>query len=76
LLKLVASGETYFDIAMLEGVNGIANLLQQIPLNRLLFGSHSPQFYFESALLKLKESQLSEAQLKAICRENAERLVP
>ena len=44
------------------------------PAQRILFGSHAPLFYFESALLQLKESPLSEEQLKAIRRTNAQRL--
>ena len=63
------------DIAMLEGVGGIENLLKDWPLDRLVFGSHAPLFYFESAKLKLQESELSEAQLKAITHGNAQRLL-
>jgi uncharacterized protein len=74
LLRLVAAGEVCFEISMLEGVGGIENLLKQIPLNRLLFGSLAPLFYFESAVLKLKESALSDAQLKAVTHGNARRL--
>ena len=65
----------YLDIAMLEGVAGLASLLEKVPLDRVLFGSHAPFFYFESALLKLKESVLSAAQLEAVREGNARRLV-
>ena len=75
LADLVAAGEVYFEISMLEGVGGIANLLRQVPVHRVLFGSHAPLFYFESALLKLKESPLSEEQQRAIRRGNATRLL-
>ena len=63
------------DIAMLEGVGGIENLLKDWPLDRLVFGSHAPLFYFESARLKLQESELSEAQLAAITHGNADWLI-
>ncbi len=66
LADLIAAGEVYVEIAMLEGVGGVANLLAQVPLNRVLFGSYTPVFYFESALLKLQESPLSDEQLGAI----------
>jgi len=66
LADLLAAGEVYVEIAMLEGVGGVTNLLAQAPLNRVLFGSYAPLFYFESALLKLQESPLSEEQLGAI----------
>ena len=75
LLDLIAAGEVYVEISMLEGVGGVANLLEQLPVNRLLFGSHAPLFYVESALLKLKESPLKPEQLNAIRRLNAQRLL-
>ena len=75
LVTLLRSGEVYVEIAMLERVAGVANLLNQVPLERVLFGSHAPFFYFESALLKLKESALSAEQLKALQEENARRLI-
>lgn len=75
LADLIAAGEVYADIAMLEGAGGIADLLGKVPLDRLLFGSYAPLFYFESALLKLQESPLSPEQLQAIRCENAKRLL-
>ena len=75
LLDIIASGEIYVEISMLEGVGGVGNLLAQAPAQRVLFGSHAPLFYFEAALLKLKESALNPAQLRAIRRENAQLLL-
>ncbi len=63
------------DIAMLEGVGGIESLLKDWPLEQVVFGSHAPLFYFESAKLKLQESELTEKQLNAITHENAQRLL-
>jgi predicted TIM-barrel fold metal-dependent hydrolase len=74
VLKLAAAG-VRFEIAMLEGVNGIANLLEKLPLESLCFGSHAPLFYFESAKLKLQESELGDQQRKAVCSENARRFL-
>lgn len=73
LLRLAAAG-AHFDLAMLEGVGGVANLLKQLPAERLLFGSHAPLFYFESAALKLKESRLTPEQDRALRSSNALRL--
>ena len=75
LARVSAAGQVYFDIATLEGVGGVANLVKQIPAEQVVFGSYAPFFYFESALLKLKESDLSEAQAKAIRTGNARRLL-
>ena len=74
LLDLIAAGQVYVEISMLEGVAGVANLLAQVPANRVLFGSHAPLFYYEAALFKLKESPLSEEQLRAIRSQNARAL--
>ncbi|MBM3878740.1 MAG: metal-dependent hydrolase [Verrucomicrobia bacterium] len=75
LQALLAAGEVYVEIAMLEGVGGLENLLAQVPVSRVLFGSHAPLFYFESALLKLRESALDPAPAQALRRENARRLL-
>lgn len=73
LLRLAAAG-AHFEIAMLEGVAGVASLLKQLPAERLCFGSHAPLFYFESAALKLTESALPPAPERAIRTDNALRL--
>ena len=75
LLELLRAGEVYVELSMLEGVGGLSSLLERAPLERVLFGSHAPFIYFESALLKLKESALTPAQLKAVREENARRLL-
>ncbi|MGE3316283.1 MAG: amidohydrolase family protein [Planctomycetaceae bacterium] len=74
--ELAAAGNVSFDIATLEGVGGITNLLKAAPLERILFGSHAPFFVWESAQLKLKESELGAHQSDAITHENAKRLLP
>ena len=74
LSRIVSSGEVYVDIAMLEGVGGLERLMATVPQSRILFGSHAPLFYFESATLKLRESALGGAQLASIRYQNAEQL--
>lgn len=73
--QLAAAGQVYFEISMQEGVGGITTLLEHAPLDRVLFGSHFPFFYLESALLKLRESELAQFQVEAIARENAAQLL-
>ena len=74
LLDVLSAGEVYVEISMLEGIGGVGKLLEQVPADRVLFGSHSPLFYFESAYLKLKESPLTAEQLNAIRAANARRI--
>ena len=61
---------------MLDALNGVGDVLLNLPPGRLLFGSHAPLFYFESAALKLQESPLTDAQLRAVRFESARRLLP
>ncbi|NUM53579.1 MAG: amidohydrolase family protein [Candidatus Hydrogenedentes bacterium] len=75
LPKIVGAGEVYVDIASLEGVAGISNLIERVPSNRVLFGSHAPLFYPESAVLKLDESTLDAELRDAIASGNAQRLL-
>lgn len=70
-----AAGNVAFDIAMLEGAGGAERLVQAIGLEHIVFGSLAPLFYFESALLKLRESELAGFQRAAIATGNAERLL-
>lgn len=75
LNQLLEAGNVYCEIATLEGVGGISKLLGNVPVERVLFGSHLPLFNLESALLKLRESELSSRQAEALAHENAERLL-
>ncbi|HZT32384.1 MAG TPA: amidohydrolase family protein [Bryobacteraceae bacterium] len=72
--QLAALG-VHFDIAMVEGVGGVARLAGEVSPERVLFGSHSPFFYFESAALKIQEAGLPEAQARAIQEGNARALL-
>ncbi|QDV39101.1 amidohydrolase family protein [Tautonia plasticadhaerens] len=73
---LLRAGDVSVEIATLEGVGGVARLLDEVPLERVLFGSHAPFFYFEAAPLKLRESDLSPSQLQAVRHGNVRRLLP
>jgi predicted TIM-barrel fold metal-dependent hydrolase len=69
--KLVATKQVWFDIAWLEGIAGIEGMSKQIPLDHFVFGSFAPFFYFESSLLKLRESALSDQALAGLQGGNA-----
>ena len=75
LLRLAANEQIFFDMATLEGVGGVERVAKQVTAKKLLFGSNSPFFYFESALLKMKESPLTDLELKSISATNARRLL-
>lgn len=75
LQELMNAGDVYCEISMLEGIGGVGKLVKEIPVERVLFGSHAPMFYFQAALLKLKESVLSAEQLVGIQTANARRLL-
>jgi len=75
LVRVAPAGQVCFDLAMVEGVGGVARLVQSLSIERVLFGSHSPLFYMDAAHLKMKESGLTDAQQNAIYSENALRLL-
>jgi uncharacterized protein len=75
LEPLAKCHNVYFEISTREAVAGIATLLQKVPASRVLVGSHAPFFYFESAVLKLKEAALDEQTLRSITTENARRML-
>lgn len=75
ITRLSGAGQVYFEISMLEGVGGISHLLGRHRVSRILFGSHCPFFILESAVLKLRESELTAGQMEAITGKNAEHLL-
>jgi hypothetical protein len=80
---LLQETKVAFDIANLEGTGAVGRLIEgkhwsirsQVPVERLLFGSHAPFFPCEAAVLRLFESPLEREQLLAIMQENARRLL-
>jgi uncharacterized protein len=80
---LIEQTKTTFDIAALEGNGGVGRLIDgthptyrgQVPLDRLLVGTHAPFFPCESALMKLFESPLDRQQLDKIMFANARTLL-
>jgi predicted TIM-barrel fold metal-dependent hydrolase len=80
---LVRDTSCTFDIAATESNGGVGKLLDgknssyrgAIPIDRLTFGSHSPFFPCESALMKLFESPLTLDQFEKIATSNSHRLL-
>jgi uncharacterized protein len=75
LRRLAAEPRIGFEIAMREGVGGVASLLSDVPVAQVFFGSHTPLYSVESAWLKLQESGLDAPQREAIQSGNAQRLL-
>lgn len=75
IAPLVATDRIWFDFAWLEGIEGLTQIRDQIPMEKLVFGSYAPFFYFESSLLKLKESALDDKQLAQLQGGNARTLL-
>jgi predicted TIM-barrel fold metal-dependent hydrolase len=73
--QLSAAGQVYFEISHAEQIGALEKLVQQVPQERLLFGSHFPLFNLEAALFKFRESQLGGFATANIQRANAERLM-
>ena len=73
--RLLFAGDVYFDIAMVEGIGGVARLARKISIQRVLFGSHYPLFYFDSARLKVQESGFTNEEARAVLENNARRLM-
>jgi hypothetical protein len=73
--QIAAAGQVWFDIAMVEGVGGVGALARDLPRGRVVFGSHFPLFYFESAALKVREAGFTGAEAEAIFEDNARSLL-
>jgi predicted TIM-barrel fold metal-dependent hydrolase len=63
-----------FDIAMLEGIEGLRQHFDRFPGLPIAFGSHAPFFYAQSSALKLQESELTQAEIEAVKFQTAHTL--
>jgi hypothetical protein len=73
LKQLAAVDRCGVEIAMKEGVGGVADLLRTVPPGQVFFGSHLPLFSLESAVLKMQEANLDDGLRRAVEFENAQR---
>ncbi len=65
----------YTDFAMHESPYAVRRAIAAVGRDRVVFGSYAPFFYFESALLKLKEAGLNPDEARAITDSNAPRFL-
>lgn len=75
LKRLVGTGRVWFDTAMLEGVAAVERFVAAVGSGHLLVGSHAPFFCPDAAPLKLRESDLNDADRAAISAGNARSLL-
>jgi predicted TIM-barrel fold metal-dependent hydrolase len=65
-----AMGGVYSDFVMREGPYAVTRAVAAAGLDRIVFGSHAPLFYVDSAVLKMKEAGFSAKQVRAVCETN------
>ncbi len=68
------SSNLHADISFAECLNTVQTLLSKMDANRLLFGSHTPFLYTQSAVMKLMNSDIDPEQIRKIAAANAEQL--
>jgi predicted TIM-barrel fold metal-dependent hydrolase len=68
----LAGAGVFADFSMIEGVHGLERLCAALGADRVVFGSYFPYYYFEAAVLKVKESGLDP---QSILEGNARRLL-
>lgn len=71
---LQQSENIYIDISFCEHMDTLATLTANLPVDRLLFGSHTPFLYTRAAVMKVKGSRISEADKQKIAFKNAMQL--
>lgn len=72
--ELEALGQTpgvYFDTARSEGTDGVGKLMESVPPERVMFGTHAPFLIPEAALIRVYESGLEDNAQRLLMRDNA-----
>lgn len=72
---LAAMGQVAVEIARVEGVGGVGRLLRGPLAGRVVFGSHAPFFIYESAIIKLFESDLNTEEIRTLVETAPKRLL-
>lgn len=69
--QLAAIPQIHFDISRTDQTDGVATMLETVPENRVMFGTHAPFLIPEASLIRVHESTLSENSLHSILEANA-----
>lgn len=70
-VELAKNPNVYVDISFVENFDTLAALLEKIPAENVLFGSHTPFLYTRAAIMKLKCSNISKKDYDRIAYKNA-----
>jgi predicted TIM-barrel fold metal-dependent hydrolase len=73
--KLLQTANVYFDISRVNATDGVARMMRMVPSGRIVFGTHAPFLIYESAMIKIDESSLTEDETTAIIHQNAQRMI-
>ena len=65
----------HFDIAHIENIGGVGDMAGKVGAEHIVFGSHAPLLYMESACLKMKEADLADDQRRLIASGNAQAML-
>ena len=68
------SDNIHIDLAFVETLNTVATLLERVPADRVLFGSHTPFLYTRAARMKLDHAEIPATSLECISSGNAHHL--
>ncbi|MDF1746118.1 MAG: amidohydrolase family protein [Gimesia sp.] len=76
LKKLANTPGIFFDTARIEATDGVPTLMQHLPPERVMLGTHAPFLIPEAALLRVHESsKLDTTSLQSLLSKNAEKLL-
>ncbi|MCA9203778.1 MAG: hypothetical protein KDA59_12060 [Planctomycetales bacterium] len=70
--QLIKVAGLYFDVARVDGTQGITKLMQ-VASNRVMLGSHAPFLIPEAALIRVDESELGEVERRSLLSGNSQR---
>ncbi len=74
-MQLLKIPGVYFDMSRVNATDGVARIIRTLPTGRIVFGTHAPFLIYESAMIKVDESNLTEDETTSILHRNATRLI-
>ncbi|HIM29152.1 MAG TPA: metal-dependent hydrolase, partial [Planctomycetes bacterium] len=74
-MQLLKIPGVYFDMSRVNATDGVARIIRTLPTGRIVFGTHAPFLIYESAMIKVEESNLTEDETTSILHRNATRLI-